>query len=71
MTPGVKDQSTSPLFISLLLLLTFSFDDVLILLKTNLSKAQADFTRKEIISTTHSQSSTLYISAGAKDVFLL
>ena len=51
----IKYQSTSPLFINLLLLLTFSFDNVLILLreihvdhswdfKTNLSKAQDDST---------------------------
>ena len=54
---SIKYQSTSPLFINLLLLLTFSFDNVLILLreihvdhswdfKTNLSKAQDDSTPK-------------------------
>ena len=81
----IKDQSTPLLFISLLLLLTFSFDKVLILLtKTKFRlitfgtlrpiwvKLKLISLRKEGISTSHSQSSTIYyISACDNDAFLL
>ena len=40
-------------------------------LEINLGKAQADSTPKRGHSTTHSQSSTIKISACDKDVFLL